>query len=204
MMELREALRQISEIRACVARSEMFRGYRSATVGFSAVIGMTAAVFQSQWVATPATDLGRYLVGWVAVAAVSVMVVAAEFIWRSEINGAGRSREMTRLAVEQFAPCIVVGALMTLSIYRYAPQVGWMLPGLWALIFGLGVFASYRLMPRQVFWVGAYYIACGCGCLQWGQGEHAFSPWLMFVTFGGGQLLSAAILYWYLERPDAR
>ncbi|QEG01893.1 hypothetical protein Mal15_59740 [Stieleria maiorica] len=202
-MELREALRQISEIRVCLSRGEVFRGYRSATVGCSALIGMIAAGLQPHWVAAPATDLGRYLLGWIAVAAVSVIVVAAELTWRSDRNGPGRSREMTRLAVEQFSPCIVVGALLTLSIYRYAPQVGWMLPGLWSLVFGLGVFASYRLMPRQVFWVGAYYIACGCGCLRFGQGENAFSPWLMFISFGGGQLLSASILYWTLERPDA-
>ena len=38
-MELREALSQISEIRQQMARSEVFRGYRSITVGFSGVLG---------------------------------------------------------------------------------------------------------------------------------------------------------------------
>ena len=67
--------------------------------------------------------------------------------------------------------------------------------GLWSLVYGLGVFASYRLLPPQVFWVGSYYVLCGCGCLVWGQGEHAFSPWQMGVSFGGGQMLGAATLY---------
>jgi hypothetical protein len=203
-MELREALRQISDIRASVARSEVFRGYRSLTVGFSGALGIGAALFQSQWVASPATDLGRYLCFWISVAAVSLIVVTVELCWRAHHAGPGLSREMTRLAVEQFLPCVVAGALLTLSIYRYAPQAGWMLPGLWAMVFGLGVFASYRLLPRQVFWVGVFYIVCGCGCLQWAQGENAFSPWQMGITFGGGQLLSAAILFWNLERTDAR
>ncbi|MCA9136737.1 MAG: hypothetical protein KDB00_08260 [Planctomycetales bacterium] len=201
-MELREALRQISDIRSTMARSEIFRGYRSLTVGFSAVLGVVAAALQTKWVVSPGTDLGRYLVYWTGIAAVSVSVVMAELLYRTLVTGAGISRQMTRLAVEQFSPCVIVGALMTLSIYRYAPHVGWMLPGLWALVFGLGVFASYRLLPRQFFWVGAYYIGCGCGCLQWGQGDGAFSPWQMGITFGGGQLMSAAILYWFLERRD--
>ena len=77
-----------------------------------------------------------------------------------------------------------------------------MLPGLWSLVFSLGVFASYRLLPRQVFWVGLYYGLCGAGCLLFGQGAHALSGWQMGISFGGGQLLCAAILYWTLERTD--
>ncbi len=130
------------------------------------------------------------------------MIVAAELIWRAHIAGPGLSRQMTQLAVEQFLPCVVVGALLTFCIARAAPQVGWMLPGLWSLLFGLGVFASCRLLPRPTAWVGLYYLTCGCGCLWLGQGANAFSPWQMAISFGGGQLLTAGILYWTLERSD--
>lgn len=199
-MELREALQQISDIRQQMARSEWFRGYRSLTVGFSGVLGLLAAAFQSQWVSSPANDLGRYLILWVGVALVSASIAGAELLVRAKIAGPGLARDMTRLAVEQFLPCLVVGALLTICVYRSAPQVAWMLPGLWALIFGLGVFASSRLLPSAVIWAGLYYVVCGCACLRWGQGENAFSPWQMAIAFGVGQLLCAAILYWTLER----
>jgi len=201
-MELREALSQISEIRHQMARSEVFRGYRSMTVGFSGVLGLLTAAFQSQWVESPESELGRYLCLWISVAAACLTVAGAELYWTAQSDDSGLARQMTRLAVEQFLPCVVVGALLTLCIYRSAPQVAWMLPGLWSLVFGLGVFASYRLLPRQVFWVGLYFVLCGCGCLLWGQGDNAFSPWQMGISFGGGQLLGATILYWTLERPD--
>lgn len=199
-MELHEALCQISEIRRQMARSEVFRGYRSRTVGFSGVLGLLAAAFQPLWVASPESELGRYLCLWISVAAASLIVAGGEICWRARGVGRGLARQMTLLAVEQFMPCVVVGALLTLCIYRGAGQVAWMLPGLWSLVFGLGVFASYRLLPRQVFWVGLYYVVCGCGCLLWGQGDKALSPWQMGISFGGGQLLSAAILHWTLER----
>jgi hypothetical protein len=201
-MQLDEALRQISDIRHQMARSEVFRGYRSVTVGVSGVLGLLAAVLQPSWVPAPASELGRYLGLWLGVAAASAIVAGAEMSWRARGAGAGLARERTLLAVEQFLPCVVVGALLTLSIYRGAPQVAWMLPGLWSLVFGLGVFASYRLLPPQVFWVGSYYVLCGCGCLLWGQGNNAFSPWQTGISFGGGQLLGAMILYWTLERTD--
>jgi len=202
-MELREAIRQISDIHRQMARGEVFRGYRSLTVGFSGLLGVIAAALQSRWIPSPEIELERYLLFWISVAMASVIVAGSELFLRSIAAGPGKAREMTKLAVEQFLPCIVVGALLTLSIYRAAPEVAWMLPGLWAFTFGLGVFASYRLLPPQVFWIGAFYVVCGVACLLYGQGEHAFSPWQMGITFGGGQLLSALILYWTLERNDA-
>ena len=48
-MELREALQQISDIRQQMARSEVFRGYRSLTVGSSGVLGLLAAAVQPRW-----------------------------------------------------------------------------------------------------------------------------------------------------------
>lgn len=202
-MELREAIEQISDIRQQMARSEVFRGYRSLTVGFSGVLALFAAVFQSYWLESPATDLTRYLVLWIGVAVVSATVALIELVFRAKRAGPGLVREMTRLAAEQFLPCLVVGALLTACIYRTAPQAAWMLPGLWSLLFSLGIFASWRLLPSPVVWAGVYYVLCGCCCLRWGQGEQVLAPWQMATAFGGGQLLCAAILYWNLERTRA-
>lgn len=202
-MQLDQALRQISDIRRQMARSEVFRGYRSMTIGFSGIAGLAAAALQSRWVASPEAELGRYLGLWFGVATLSLVVAGTEMWWRALHAGPGLARQHTLLAVEQFVPCIVVGALLTLCIHRGAPHVAWMLPGLWALVYGLGIFASHRLLPRQALSVGCFYILCGCGCLWWGQGGNALSPWLMGFTFGGGQLLGAAVVYWTLERTDA-
>jgi hypothetical protein len=202
-MELSEALRQISEIRQQMAYGSVFRGYRSITVGFSGVLGITAAVLQSRWVTAPASELGRYLVLWLTVATVSLTVAGGEMLLKVARTRSSLSREMTTLAVGQFLPCLVIGGILTMCIYLRAQHVAWMLPGLWSLVFSLGVFASYRLLPRQAFWVGVYYAACGVACLTWGQAENALAPWQMALSFGGGQLLAASIIYWTLERTDA-
>jgi hypothetical protein len=199
-MELRDALCQINEIRQQMARGETFRGYRSVTSGCSGVLAMLAAACQPYLVGSPRDELSRYLALWVTVAAISFVMVAIEIWRRMQREGSELTREVTRLAVEQFLPCVVIGALLTLIIYRRAPEVAWMLPGLWSLLFGLGVFASYRLLPRQSVVVALYYAVCGIGCLIGGDGPKALSPWQMAISFGGGQLLGAAILYWTLER----
>ena len=201
-MEIRDALGQIAEIRQQMARNEVFRGYRSLSVGSVGVLGVLAAIAQPHLVPTPASDLSAYLTLWISVAAAAVLLVAFGLWRRVRTTDSTMERHSTLLSAEQFLPCIAVGALATLAIYRGAPEAGWMLPGLWSLLFSLGVFASVRQLPRQVFWVGAYFTACGFGCLLWGRGANAFSPWQMGISFGGGLLIGAAILYRTLERTD--
>ena len=58
-MELRQALAQVSEIREHLARTEVFRGYRSLTVGFSGLVGLTAAAVQAVLAATTDRKIGR-------------------------------------------------------------------------------------------------------------------------------------------------
>ncbi len=202
-MELHEALDQIAEIRDHLARTETFEGYRSATVGASGLLALLAAGVQAMIIPDPVERFDAYLGLWVGVAIVSAAIAGTEMYVRSRRAASETSVRLTRMVVEQFLPCIVVGALLTVAIAAVAPETAWMLPGLWALVFGLGVFASARLLPRPVVWVAAYYLVSGAACLAAGKRFEPLSPWLMASTFGIGQLLAAAIVYWNVERKHA-
>lgn len=202
-MELRDALSQITEIRLQIARTELFRGYRAAPVAFSGVLALAAAGVQAVWIPEPASDIGSYLWLWIGIALVSGVTATGEIWARHRRSTLVLRKELIQLACEQFAPCIVAGAVLTLVLLTHAREVLWMLPGLWSILFSMGIFASYRLLPRPIFWVAVYYLLVGSLCLAFGQGRYAFSPWVMAVPFGGGQLLTAAILYWTMERDNA-
>jgi hypothetical protein len=122
--------------------------------------------------------------------------------WRTRGPAASLRREITWLAVEQFVPCLAAGALLTVVLVRSAPESLWMLPGLWQILFSLGVFASCRLLPRATFGVAVFYLAAGLTCLALARGEAALSPWAMGVPFGVGQWLAAGVLYSTLECRD--
>jgi hypothetical protein len=202
-MELNEALAQISEIRDQLARTETFEGYRSATVAASGALAVAAAWVQSAIIPDPLDRLDAYLALWVAVAIVSAAMAGIEMWLRCRRSEFGTDVRLSRMAVEQFLPSMVVGALLTVAIAAVAPETAWMLPGLWSLIFGLGVFASARLLPRSVTWVAGYYLLAGIACLAVGKRLDPLSPWLMGSTFGAGQLFAAAALYWSVERKHA-
>ena len=201
-MELREALTQIAEIRTRMAETERFRGYRAAPIAASGLIAVLAGFAQSRLQLDPVQNLSGYLTLWIGTAAVATLI-AGSGIWLRFHSGIDRlAREMTWLAVGQFAPCLGAGALVTLAIAKQAPEHAALLPGLWQVFFSLGVFASCRLLPGPIVGVGVFYLGCGALNLAWHAGGVTFSPWGMAVPFGVGQLATAGILYWHLERDD--
>jgi hypothetical protein len=202
VMELRQALTQLAEIREQLARTEVFRGYRSLTVGFAGLVGLAAAALQAVWLPKPTERLEAYLALWTGAAAINLAVVGVEMWFRVRMARTEVERLATLFAVEQFLPSLVAGGLLTLVIVRTASESAWMLPGLWAILFSLGVFASCQLLPRAVFVVGAWYLVGGVLALLWGQGAATLSPWSMGIIFGGGHLLAAAILHFTLERSS--
>jgi hypothetical protein len=201
-MELNEALSQISEIRRQMARGEVFRGYRSATTAFSGVVALVACGIHALWL--PKNNVNDFLVLWLSAAVLSVIVAGTEMIVRLRRSDSELQREMMAIAVEQFVPCLVAGGLLTYVMLHYAWDSLWLLPGLWAVLFGLGVFASRRVLPRGTSYVGGWYLLSGMICIVAAQPGQNMLPWEMALSFGVGQFMAAAVLYWNLERSDAR
>ena len=202
-MELREALTQITEIRSQLARTEVFRGYRAMPMAFSAAIAVVAGILQATAIPDPMSAVGSYAALWAAAAAVSLVAAGVEMAVRSRGSDPTISRELTRLALGQFFPSLAAGALLTVVMVRSAPEGSWMLPGLWQIVYSLGIFASCRLLPRPTFWVAGFYLVSGLTVLSVGRGAWAISPWTMAIPFCTGQFLAAAVLYATLERDHA-
>src|SRR5262249_42219231 len=150
----------------------------------------------------PAEQTASYLALWVGAAVVSAIGAGTEMTLRARQSLSPWRREGTWLAIEQFLPCLLAGGLLTFVLVRYASESLWMLPGLWQILYSLGVFASCRLLPRATFAVAVFYLSSGLTCLALARGDAALSPWAMGLPFGFGQLLAAAVLYRTLERSD--
>ena len=194
MSELHKALGDISSIRRQMAASTQFRGYGPATLALTGVIAMAAAGVQSAWLHNPASHMRAYLGIWLATAVLGAAVAGVQVYTRTRRIHSGLSDEMIRTAVEQFLPAVAAGFLLTAALTLYVPDAVWMLPGLWQVIFSLGVFSSCRFLPRPMYLAGAWYLGTGLTCIAFGDGR-ALSPWTMGLAFGAGQLLVAGILF---------
>jgi hypothetical protein len=194
MQNLNQALGDISSIRRQMARASEFRGYGPATLALTGVFAMVAAVGQGVWLAHPSVYIIHYLKIWFWTAALSGIVIAVQTWNRSQRIHSGMAGEMLGMAVEQFLPAAAAGALLTIVLIRATPELAWILPGLWQIVYSLGVFASCRFLPRHMRFAGAWYLGTGLLCVALGNGR-ALSPWAMGIPFGAGQMLVAAILY---------
>jgi hypothetical protein len=199
MNDLNHALGDINEIRRQMARSTQFRGYGPATLAGTGAVALVAAVVQAFWLPDPANHLRAYLGLWIGTAVISSAVAGVQIYTRTRRLHSGLSDEMLRTAVEQFMPSVGAGILITWVLVRFAPSVLWMLPGIWQVIYSLGVFSSCRFLPRPMIAAGAWYLLTGLICLTPGD-FRALAPWTMGVAFTVGQLLVAGILL--IATPD--
>lgn len=194
MRDLNKALSDITDIRRQVAQSTEFRGYGPATLATTGALAVVAAVLQAIWLPQPAAHVPEYMAIWVSTAGVSAALIATQMWTRSRRMHSDMAADMIRMAVEQFLPSVLAGSLLALALALVAPRVLWLIPGLWQIIFALGVFSSCRFLPRPMLAAGAWYLLTGLACVALGDAR-ALSPWAMGIPFGAGQVLVAAVLY---------
>jgi hypothetical protein len=193
MSDLHRALSDITSIRRHMAASAEFRGYGPAALALTAALALVAAFVQTRLVPNPARDPHQYLVLWIATAALAAVLIAVEMVRRAHRIHTHLANEMLRQAVEQFAPALIAGPALTIVIAKTAPHALWMLPGLWQIVFALGIFASGRFLPRPIAAAGLWYLATGLTAVSLGDAR-ALSPWIMAIPYAVGQSLIAVIL----------
>jgi hypothetical protein len=193
MDDLHKALDDISSMRRQIARTTEFRGYGATTLAGTGVLAILAAAAQALWIRDPANHIASYLTIWISTAVVSAALIGAQMHIRTRRIHSGLADEMIRMAVEQFLPSAGAGALLTFVLARYVTESYWILPGLWQIIFSLGVFSSCRFLPRAMPAAGVWYLLTGLVCIATGD-SRALSPWAMGIPFGVGQLLVAGVV----------
>lgn len=200
-MDVGRALTQIAEIHAQIAKGEVYRGYRSLPLAASGVIGLAAATFQPRRIAG-GDDPIAFVAYWSLVAAVAGIIGVSEIAYNYAAREDDTERRRTRRVVGQFLPSLLGAAVITGSFLHLSAELVPLLPGLWAICFGIGVFASRPYLPRTSGFVALFYYAAGIGLLWRASGVESLSGWWVGGTFGVGQLLAALVLYWNLERRE--
>lgn len=195
MRDLDKALADIVAIRTQIARETAFRGLGSATLAGTGVLALALAALQSWWLDDPTGQPIIYLGLWIVAAICAFALIGVETIRRSRRLHSGMADAMVLNAIESFLPAAGAGACLALVIVRFAPEQVWMLPGLWQVLTGLGLFAAARILPRAVHFAGAWYLLAGLAVLAIASGTQALSPWLMGLPFAVGQGLLAFIMH---------
>ena len=197
-MNLNHAVDQLDFIHRQLARSAVFRGYRSRVIGMVGIVALVASAVQAALIPQP--DAVVFVQFWSTVAVLVVCGVVMDLVLRCRHDDQLLPHAQTLEALAALAPCLLVGAVLTGTLLQFGPEVAWVLPGMWSVLFSLGAFASRHLLEKAATWIGLFYFTAGTLLLCYGH-ESPLAPWTMAVSFGLGHLLGAALLYLTLERP---
>lgn len=193
MSDLHKALADIGNIRLQLAAGTTFRGFGPTVIATTGLLSIAAAAAQSMQL-LPHQNPIHFLCVWIAVAAVSAVLIGAEMHARTRRQNSGLADAMLVSAVEHFLPVGAAGVVIAAVLMRLADDAVWLLPGLWQMLIALGLFAAVRFLPRTIIIAAAWYFVSGATVLALASETRTLSPWSMGLPFGIGQLLLAAIL----------
>jgi len=199
--DLHKALSDIGRIRLQLAAGTMFRGFGPAVIAVTGLLALAAAAVQSLLL-DPAGDAFAFVALWGAVAILSAALIGIEMVARTRRHHGGLADAMLFNAVEHFLPVGIAGAVICAVLLRFAPDVAWVLPGLWEMLLGVGLFVALRFLPRSIALAGAWYFVAGAAVLIASSQSRALSPWAMGIPFGLGQLMVAGLLHVALGADD--
>jgi hypothetical protein len=197
-VDLPRALAEVAHIQEQITKAEVYRGYRSVPIAASGVIGIAAAAVQPA--AHRTDDPVGFVVYWSMVAGLAAAIGLCEILYAYVTTDSRLARRRTRRVTGQFLPALGAAVIITASFVHLSPALVALLPGVWAICFGIGTFATRPFLPRASGWVGLYYYAAGIVLLWTSRSAESLSGWSVGGVFGAGQFLAAGVLYLSLER----
>ena len=191
-MHLRNALDQLDQIHDQITRSEVYRGFHVPSVALIGILAFIAAAAQ-QFIPVAATPKG-FVVYWVVIAGLCGLIGTATAVHLYSTREDAFARRRTRRVLAQFSPCILAGATITIAV-AHMPEFVALLPGLWGMIFGLGMISARPFLPPGIGLIGLSYVTAGAGLLLKATPKDDPSGWAVGFVFGLGHLFTAVVLW---------
>jgi hypothetical protein len=182
-LEVRAAdnLRFIRETMENAGRFTAVPGWGGVGMGVTALVASIVASFQ------PTT--ARWFAVWLAELAVAVVIAGCATVLKARAANAQVFSAAGRRFALSFVPPLLVGALLTVVLYR-AGLVS-VLPGMWLLLYGTAVVTGGAFSVRVVPVMGLCLMVAGAAALitpaSWGN-------IFMAIGFGGLQVVFGAII----------
>lgn len=195
MRDLDKALADIVTIRSHIAASTTFHGLGPGALFATSVVAIVTALAQAAFFAGQTLQPLTFFLGWIVAAFLCAIIVGLEMLSRSRRHHSRLADAVIYNAIEQFLPSAVAGIFLGVFIALFAPRAAWLLPGVWQVLTGLGIFASARSLPHRIKLVGGWYFVAGFATLVIASGDHLLSPWTMGMPYALGQTLAALVFH---------
>ena len=156
------------------------------------VIGATA--LGAAMLAASTRSANRWIFIWLCEAGLSVAISVYTMALKAHAAKLPLWSEPARKILFSFAPPMAGGALLTLVLVQHGLIA--LLPGVWMLLYGIGVVAAGTFSVRIVPVMGLAFMAVGTVAL--------FAPRVVGHAVHGGGIRRTASLLWNPDRTEAR
>ncbi len=187
MTDLERAVLDIAEVRERLAMTQRFRGYSGVAAIASGCFAVAAGVLQALLVAVPhnAYEARVYASIWLVCGAAAAIVNYGSIAHWFVSDASARYRWQTRTVGLAILPAIALGAAITLALVTRGAFS--YLPGVWYGCYGVGLFASRTMLPRDVLPIAAFFLVAGIALL-FAPSSIALAWWVLPIGFGVGQI----------------
>lgn len=187
--QLKAALREVRELRSAIIEKQRLRGFS----GRARALGGALALVAGWGLSAPTAELSESVAfgGWGAVfAGAWLLNYGAVAFWHLR-RGADTGARPLRPHLETL-PAWIVAGIITLALWRRGDSQ--ILYGMWMLLFGLMQTTHRNMLPREIAWVGLYYIVAGAACVFAPLGFVEMAP-VMGTVFFLGEFLGGLIFH---------
>lgn len=184
------ALDNLRFIRETMERSGAF----TAVPGWGGVLlGLTALA--AAWAAARQETAAGWLAVWLGEGVVAIAIGAASVVWKSRAARQALWTGAARKFLFGFLPALLAGAALTGALYRNGAYG--VMPGLWLMLYGVGVVTGGAFSVRIVPVMGLCFLLEGMAALflppGWGNallaagfgGLHIVFGWIIARRYGG-------------------
>jgi hypothetical protein len=161
-------------IRQTMERSAAF----TAVPGWG-MVAVGATAFPASWLAARHGYDLRWLQIWIANAFLAVALAIVAIQSKAARSGLPWTSGPGRKVALNFAPPVAAAGLLTIVLFR--ANLGWLLPGIWMLLYGVGVIAGGAFSVSVVPVMGMSFMIAGAATLFF----PALGNWAMAAAFGG-------------------
>lgn len=187
MTDIERAVLDIAEVRDRLAMTQRFRGYSGVAAVASGCLAIAAGILQAWLIGNPHGGYSDHIYAsiWVVCGTVAAIVNYGSIAHWFASDASVRDRWQTRTVGLSILPAIALGAALTLALL--ARNAFSFLPGIWYGCYGVGLFASRTMLPREVLPISAFFLAGGIALLFL-PSAIALAWWVLPLGFGIGQI----------------
>jgi len=185
---IHDALGQVRRLQGLILEKRKFTGYS----GTARMLGGSVALLGCVLMGLYLKSYIAHLVGWGCILAASLAVnYGALMLWFVQLPDRERNLPNIFPALDAMPP-LAVGALLSTALLMNGSAD--LLFGTWMCLYGLAHTTCRTALPKENWWLGFYYLACGAVFLLW-PGASFMNPLPAGMVFLAGEWIGGIIFH---------